>query len=370
VREVVAERDGEVLGLEVMPDHLHLLVEVAPAVALSRLVKLLKGRGSRRLRQEFPRRRRLPALWSPSWFELHRWWRAAGGGEARCREAEAGGLSGGAPLPPVSRTGSDRNLAAALRGCAVRVDPRAGAAEPASARTAAGVCRAVPAARGGAQRHVAEGGLQLGAAAAAQGFRQGRGETGGPGATAARGGGAEVSPQGLRRTDQHPSRPRARPDRDRGPTRPSHAPLRRRYSRAARHERGTEARAEPSDQPPGMVAAETPQVENKAATCGVPVLAIDPKHTSQTCDRRGTVDPGSRESQAHFHCRHCRHQAHTDINATNNILAAELAVTARGGTPHQRPYETRTTPAAASAHHQLIRNPGIPRASAARRKST
>jgi putative transposase len=68
VREVVAEHDGEVLGLEVMPDHVHLLVEVPPAVPLSGLVQLLKGRSSRRLRQEFPSLRRLPALWSPSWF--------------------------------------------------------------------------------------------------------------------------------------------------------------------------------------------------------------------------------------------------------------------------------------------------------------
>jgi putative transposase len=68
VREVVAEHGGEVLGLEVMPDHVHHLVEVPPAVPLSRLVQLLKGRSSRRLRQEFPNLRRLPALWSPSWF--------------------------------------------------------------------------------------------------------------------------------------------------------------------------------------------------------------------------------------------------------------------------------------------------------------
>ncbi len=68
VREVVAEHGGEILGLEVMPDHVHLLVELAPAVPLSRLVQLLKGRSSRRLRQEFPSLRPLPALWSPSWF--------------------------------------------------------------------------------------------------------------------------------------------------------------------------------------------------------------------------------------------------------------------------------------------------------------
>ena len=55
-------------GLDVMPDHVHLLVEVPPAVPLSRLVQLVKGRSSRRLRQEFAALGRLPALWAPSWF--------------------------------------------------------------------------------------------------------------------------------------------------------------------------------------------------------------------------------------------------------------------------------------------------------------
>lgn len=71
VAEVVAEARGEVIEVEVMPDHVHLLVEVPPAVALSKLVQSLnlKGRSSRLLRQEFPPPlRRLPALWSPSWF--------------------------------------------------------------------------------------------------------------------------------------------------------------------------------------------------------------------------------------------------------------------------------------------------------------
>ncbi|HXR22816.1 MAG TPA: transposase [Acidimicrobiales bacterium] len=45
----------------------HLLAEVPPAVALSKLVQLLRGRSSRVLRQEFPYPRRLPDLCSPSW---------------------------------------------------------------------------------------------------------------------------------------------------------------------------------------------------------------------------------------------------------------------------------------------------------------
>lgn len=89
------------------------------------------------------------------------------------------------------------------------------------------------------------------------------------------------------------------------------------------------------------------RIEEKAATCGVQVIAVNPRHTSQTCHRCGAVDPRARESQARFHCRNCGHQAHADINAAINILAAGLAVTARGGTSHQGPGETRTTPIAA-----------------------
>ena len=68
IGEVIAECGGEVIELETMPDHVHLLVEVPPTVPLSALVQKLKGRTSRRLRAEFPHPRRLPALWSPSWF--------------------------------------------------------------------------------------------------------------------------------------------------------------------------------------------------------------------------------------------------------------------------------------------------------------
>jgi putative transposase len=68
IAEVVAELSGNVIEVEVMPDHVHLLVEFPPAVALSKALQLLKGRSSRLLRAEFPRLGRLPSLWSPSWF--------------------------------------------------------------------------------------------------------------------------------------------------------------------------------------------------------------------------------------------------------------------------------------------------------------
>src|SRR2546421_11619362 len=55
--------------LEVMPDHVHLLVEVDPQFGIHRLVKLIKGRSSRYLRLEFPSlTTRMPSLWTNSYF--------------------------------------------------------------------------------------------------------------------------------------------------------------------------------------------------------------------------------------------------------------------------------------------------------------
>ena len=55
--------------MEVMPDHVHLLVEVDPQFGIHSLVKLMKGRSSHILRQEFPwLRSRLPTLWTNSYF--------------------------------------------------------------------------------------------------------------------------------------------------------------------------------------------------------------------------------------------------------------------------------------------------------------
>lgn len=69
VREVCAERRCDIIELETMPDHVHLLVSVDPQYGIHRLVKQVKGRSSRLLRQEFPSlKSRLPTLWTNSYF--------------------------------------------------------------------------------------------------------------------------------------------------------------------------------------------------------------------------------------------------------------------------------------------------------------
>ena len=67
--ETIEKWGQELVELEVMPDHVHLLVGCDPQFGIHRLVKYLKGTSSRYLRQEFPQlKRRLPSLWTNSYF--------------------------------------------------------------------------------------------------------------------------------------------------------------------------------------------------------------------------------------------------------------------------------------------------------------
>ncbi len=69
VQELAVESESEVLEVEVMPDHVHLLVEVPPQYGIAKFVRMCKGRSSRVLREEFPAlKTRLPTLWTHSTF--------------------------------------------------------------------------------------------------------------------------------------------------------------------------------------------------------------------------------------------------------------------------------------------------------------
>ena len=69
IYQVATELSCEVMELEVMPDHVHILCEVDPQFGVHKFVRRVKGRSSRLLRQEFPQlKSKLPALWTNSYF--------------------------------------------------------------------------------------------------------------------------------------------------------------------------------------------------------------------------------------------------------------------------------------------------------------
>ncbi|MZQ75506.1 MAG: IS200/IS605 family transposase [Peptoclostridium sp.] len=69
IRDICSELQAELIELELMPDHVHLLVEVDPQFGIHKLIKAIKGRTSRILRKEFPAlTTKLPTLWTNSYF--------------------------------------------------------------------------------------------------------------------------------------------------------------------------------------------------------------------------------------------------------------------------------------------------------------
>lgn len=69
VLDVCQKRDAQLIKLETMPDHAHLLVEIDPQYGIHRLVKEIKGLSSRLLRAEFKHlTTRMPTLWTNSYF--------------------------------------------------------------------------------------------------------------------------------------------------------------------------------------------------------------------------------------------------------------------------------------------------------------
>ena len=73
LKELISQRCSEIkadiLEMEVMPDHVHLLMEVDPQYGINQAVRSIKGYSSRALRSEFKSlTTRLPSLWTNSYF--------------------------------------------------------------------------------------------------------------------------------------------------------------------------------------------------------------------------------------------------------------------------------------------------------------
>ena len=65
----LAEETGTIIQeIEVMPDHVHMIISVDPQYDVGKFIRLAKGRTSRHLRLEYPSlKRRLPTLWTNSY---------------------------------------------------------------------------------------------------------------------------------------------------------------------------------------------------------------------------------------------------------------------------------------------------------------
>lgn len=69
ILEIVESLNGEVIELEVMADHVHVLLSCDPQFGVHRMVKRIKGASAHTLRKEFPHlKSRLPSLWTNAYF--------------------------------------------------------------------------------------------------------------------------------------------------------------------------------------------------------------------------------------------------------------------------------------------------------------
>ena len=73
LKELIQEKQVaygyEVLAMETMPDHVHLILDVDPRVGVNKVVGQIKGWIAHTIREEFPfMKSRLPSLWTRSKF--------------------------------------------------------------------------------------------------------------------------------------------------------------------------------------------------------------------------------------------------------------------------------------------------------------
>lgn len=69
VGEVAQEMEVGIVEMETDQDHIHILASIHPQLGVNKFIKMIKGRSSKLLREEFPElKTRLPTLWTNSYF--------------------------------------------------------------------------------------------------------------------------------------------------------------------------------------------------------------------------------------------------------------------------------------------------------------
>ncbi len=68
VFDLVTEHGWKLIALEVMPDHVPMFLNAPTHESAADIARWVKGRASRYLRERFASLKKLPFLWSPSYF--------------------------------------------------------------------------------------------------------------------------------------------------------------------------------------------------------------------------------------------------------------------------------------------------------------
>jgi len=68
IEDVTQEQGWEIVELAIQPDHVHLFIQANPYTLPIDISRLIKGRSSHLLREEFPHLMRMPSLWTRSTF--------------------------------------------------------------------------------------------------------------------------------------------------------------------------------------------------------------------------------------------------------------------------------------------------------------
>ncbi len=68
IGEVAEERNWQVIRLAIQPAQVHLFLRANPYTQPTDIPRLMKGRSSRLLREDLPALKKLPSLWTRSYF--------------------------------------------------------------------------------------------------------------------------------------------------------------------------------------------------------------------------------------------------------------------------------------------------------------
>lgn len=68
IEEVVEENHWSIKNVAIQPDHVHLFIQSNPYTVPTDIARLIKGRSSHDLREEFLSLKKMPSLWTRSTF--------------------------------------------------------------------------------------------------------------------------------------------------------------------------------------------------------------------------------------------------------------------------------------------------------------